>query len=197
VEWNIMKAYQYYPIFVWMLPFGSAFTTNNVVIESKKSFYTNLALSSSSSNNDEGIDVSDLGLTMDDLNAPLPSELLGGIQTTGYQSTSRISNDDACMWTESPTTMKVVLTIPGLRGQPAMCLSTLTSINTLSITAFGRVVWSCILREEVQPDTATFEAKEASSSSSMIPVVEYEVNKAEPGKRWGGFILQIGEDSIL
>jgi hypothetical protein len=31
----------------------------------------------------------------------------------------------------------------------------------------------------------------------MIPVVEYEVKKAEQGKRWGGFILQIGEDSIL
>jgi hypothetical protein len=77
--------------------------------------------------------------------------------------------------------MKVVLTIPGLGGHPAMCLSTLTSINTLSITAFGRVVWSCILQGEVQPDTATFEAKEA-STNSMIPVVEYDVKKVKPGK---------------
>lgn len=147
-------------------------------------------------NESKQIDVSDLGLTMDDLNAPLPDQFLDGIETSGYESTSRIETvqDDACMWTELPDSMKVTLAIPGLRGQPAMCLSVLTATNTLSITAFGRVVWSCILRGNVKPETASFEAQEG---SDMIPIVTFEVDKAKSGERWGGFILQIGEDSIL
>ena len=153
-----------------------------------------IKLASFSSPNE--IDISDLGLTMDDLDAPLPSEILQGIATTGYESTSRISSvqDDACIWTESPKTMQATLAIPGLQGQPATCLSTLTASNTLSVTAFGMVVWSCILRGEVKPETAVFVAKE---SADMIPIIEYELEKSEPGERWGGFILQIGEDSIL
>ena len=142
------------------------------------------------------IDVSDLGLTMDDLNAPLPDQFLEGIETSGYESTSRISSvqDDACMWIEESDTIKATLAIPGLRGQPAMCLSVLTATNTISITAFGRVVWSCILRGNVRPETASFEASEG---SDMIPIISFEVKKSETEERWGGFILQIGEDSIL
>jgi hypothetical protein len=168
----------------------SAFTIP--VVENERRCIIKLA--SSSSPNE--IDVSDLSLTMDDLDAPLPSQLLQGITTTGYESTSRISSvkDDACMWTESPEKMQATLAIPGLRGQPAMCLSTLTASNTLSVTAFGQVVWSCILRGGVKPETVVFEAKE---SADMIPIIEYEVEKSEPDERWGGFILQVGEDSIL
>lgn len=141
-------------------------------------------------------DVADLGLTMDDLKAPLPSYFLGGVETSGYDSTSRLEDvqDDACLWTETREKMNVVLSIPGLRGQPSMCLSVLTATNTVSITAFGRVVWSCILKGSVKAETATFEAQEG---ADMIPVINFEVEKADAGGRWGGFILQIGEDSIL
>ena len=38
------------------------------------------------------VDVSDLGLTMDDLEMPM-EELLSGIESSGYQSTSRASED--------------------------------------------------------------------------------------------------------
>lgn len=140
------------------------------------------------------IDVSDLGLTMEDLDAPLPNEF--DVTTTGYQSTSRLPDvqDDACFWNESAKKMQATLAIPGLRGQPAMSLSVLTSKNTISVSAFGRVVWSCILRGEVKPESATFNVEDG---SDMIPVIEYEVEKNEEGERWSGFILQIGEDSIL
>jgi hypothetical protein len=149
------------------------------------------------SRTNQQVDVSDLGLTMDDFNAPLPNELLEGVETSGYDSTSRLEDiqDDACLWTETPEKMKAILTIPGLRGQPAMCLSVLTATNTVSITAFGRVVWSCILKGSVKPETAAFETEEG---SDRIPVVTFEVEKAsDAGKRWDGFILEIGEDSIL
>lgn len=94
-----------------------------------------------SESSSQQIDVSDLGLTMDDLNAPLPEGFLEGVELSGYESTSRISTvqDDACMWTETPDKIKATLSIPGLRGQPSMCLSVLTASNTVSITAFGRV----------------------------------------------------------
>ena len=149
----------------------------------------------SAESNDE-MSVSDLGLTMDDLNAPLPEGFLNDIQTTGYESTSRVETvqDNGCLWTESSDSIKVTLTIPGLRGQPAAALSTITSTNTLSITAFGRIVWSCILQGEVKPETAFFEVNDG---TDMIPLIEFKVDKEEARKRWGGFILQIGEDSIL
>mmetsp|Transcript_8910 Transcript_8910/g.21209 ORF Transcript_8910/g.21209 Transcript_8910/m.21209 type:complete len:182 (+) Transcript_8910:67-612(+) len=142
------------------------------------------------------IDVSDLGLTMDDLNAPLPSDFLEAVETSGYDSTSRLPdvNDDACFWTETENKMEATLAIPGLRGQPAMGLSVLTASNTVSVSAFGRIVWSCILRGKVKPETAKFETDEG---SDMIPIVRFEAEKADYGERWGGFILQIGEDSIL
>mmetsp|Transcript_22671 Transcript_22671/g.25800 ORF Transcript_22671/g.25800 Transcript_22671/m.25800 type:complete len:212 (-) Transcript_22671:107-742(-) len=171
----------------------------------------NIQLASSSSSSGDKrvkieVDVSDLGLTMKDLEAPLPSELLQGITTTGYESTSRIESvqDNGCSWTESSDRIKVTLAIPGLRGQPAMALSVISSTNTVSVSAFGRIVWSCILRGEVKPQTVVFETKDG---SDMIPVIEYTVEKEssssndnnETGQqqRWGGFILQIGEDSIL
>ncbi|CAJ1964793.1 unnamed protein product [Cylindrotheca closterium] len=152
--------------------------------------------SSSGGSEPPQIDISDLGLTMDDLNAPLPSDLLEAVETSGYDSTSRVPdvNDDACFWTETENKMEAIFAIPGLRGQPAMSLSVLTATNTISITAFGQVVWSCILRSEVNPETAVFETEEG---SDMIPIVKFEVEKANYGERWGGFILHIGEDSIL
>ena len=142
------------------------------------------------------VDVSDLGLTMEDLEAPLPSELLQGIATSGYESTSRIStvDDDGCNWTENEQNMDVTLTIPGLRGQPAACLAVVCSKTTVTITAFGRPVWSCILKGEVDPDSDSFVTEDG---ADMIPVIQLSVTKSDTSKRWGGFIEQIGEDSIL
>jgi len=146
------------------------------------------------------IDVSDLGLTMDDLNAPIPSEFWQVTETSGYESTSRIPSvqDDACFWTETPDEMSVILAIPGLRGQPSMAISVLTSKNTISVSVFGRIVWSAILRGETIPESATFESRDG---SNFIPIIEYSVRKTATGsqgrKRWDGFILQVGEDSLL
>ena len=142
------------------------------------------------------VDVSDLGLSMDDLNAPLPAEFFQQMETTGYESTSRIPSvqDDACMWTEEQSLLKVTLAIPGLRGQPAAALAVELTSNTISIAAFGMVVWSAILRGEVEPESLKFEA---SDGADMIPVIELEMRKKDQSERWGGFILKIGENSIL
>ncbi len=154
------------------------------------------------SGNENGIDVSDLGLTLDDLNKPLPSELFSSIEKSGYQSTSRIPdvNDNGCFWVENSKndgnegTIDVTLTIPGLRGQPAACLAVLFSTTTISVTAFGRVVWSCIQRGTSVPEECSFFTEDG---KDMVPVIQLSVQKKNEDERWDGFILQVGEDSIL
>eukprot|EP00560_Eucampia_antarctica_P007834 CAMPEP_0197828960 /NCGR_PEP_ID=MMETSP1437-20131217/5445_1 /TAXON_ID=49252 ORGANISM="Eucampia antarctica, Strain CCMP1452" /NCGR_SAMPLE_ID=MMETSP1437 /ASSEMBLY_ACC=CAM_ASM_001096 /LENGTH=217 /DNA_ID=CAMNT_0043430391 /DNA_START=86 /DNA_END=739 /DNA_ORIENTATION=+ len=151
---------------------------------------------SGSSSSSFEVDVSDLGLTMDDLNAPLPPEMFG-MSTSGYESTSIIRDveDDGCAWTESAGQMEATLTIPGLRGQPAACLAVdYADDGSISVTAFGRIVWSCILRNKYLTDTATFTSEDG---PDMVPVIEVSFQKAVGSERWGGFIAQIGENSLL
>ena len=71
-----------------------------------------------------GIDVSDLGLTMDDLNAPLPEEAFQ-LTKSGTQSTSRVPgvDDDGCVWEETAEDMEVTLSIPGRSSWSAACRS--------------------------------------------------------------------------
>jgi hypothetical protein len=90
--------------------------------------------------------------------------------------------------------MDVTLSIPGLRGQPAAALSLNMTKNTATITAFGMAVWSCILRGNCDPTSSTFSI---SDGNDMTPLIEISVKKMKSGERWGGFIAQIGEDSIL
>jgi hypothetical protein len=141
------------------------------------------------------IDVSDLGLTLSDLEAPLPQEMFA-ITSSGTESTSRIPSvqDDGCLWEESPDTIDVTLSIPGLRGQPPAALLLDMTKNTATITAFGMAVWSCILRGDCDPSSVMFSATDG---NDMVPLIEISVKKLRSGERWGGFIAQIGEDSIL
>jgi hypothetical protein len=153
-------------------------------------------------NEDGSVDVSDLGLTMEDFNKPLPKELLASIERSGYQSTSRIPDveDDGCYWIESNNmsenygTIDVTLVIPGLRGQPAGCLSVLFSTTTVSVSAFGMIVWSCIQKGISNPDGCSFLIEDG---KDMVPIIQMSVEKRDKDKVWDGFILQVGEDSIL
>ena len=53
--------------------------------------------------------------------------------------------------------VSVDLTIPGLLGQPAAALATELTPTTLTLTAFGMAVWSCVLRGEIDPQAAASE----------------------------------------
>ena len=144
---------------------------------------------------DGSIDVSDLGLTMDDLNAPLPEEAFQ-LTKSGTESTSRVPGveDDGCVWEETANSMEVTLSIPGLRGQPPSALALDITKNTVTITAFGYAVWSCILRGNCDPETVSFSATDG---ADMVPLITTSVKKLDKSQRWDGFILQCGEDSIL
>lgn len=139
------------------------------------------------------VDVRDLNLTMEDLNKPLPSEFLQSLRSAGYESTNRLLDDEGCQWTESLESLNVELQIPGLRGQPSAAMAVLFSKTTMSVSVFGRVVWSAILRGTIDPDKCSFESADG---VGMVPVLRLTVRKAT-SEWWGGFILQIGEDSLL
>ena len=50
------------------------------------------------------MDVSDLGVTMDDLKAPISDVM--DVEASGCESTSRISPDSGCVWSESASRME-------------------------------------------------------------------------------------------
>ena len=51
------------------------------------------------------MDVSDLGVTMDDLKAPISDVM--DVEASGCESTSRISPDSGCVWSETASRMEV------------------------------------------------------------------------------------------
>lgn len=179
--------------------YASAFATMPMSSPSKWQLYSSADDGGTGSSSRDGdvvsIDVSDLGLTMADFDKKIPIHNFS-IESSGYQSTSRIPevDDGGCHWVENAEDVDVTLRIPGLVGQPAEALSVLFSTTTVSVAAFGRVVWSAILMGIADLDDCTFLTVEGKDG---VPVIQLNVRKRDVDERWGGFILQIGEDSIL
>jgi hypothetical protein len=145
-----------------------------------------------------GIDVSDLGLSLTDLQKPLPAGLDAALSVTsmGIESTSGLpeKRDEGISWRESFDTIEATLVIPGLRGQPAAAMLVELAETTCTITVFGRIIWSGILRGEIDPRASMGYVK----LDGMQPVIDVSMRKAYPeGDRWNGFLLSIGVDSVL
>ena len=141
------------------------------------------------------VDVADLGVTMEDLDKSLIEDG-ASIVTEGYESTSREPTvaDDGCAWTESKDALEVVLTIPGLRGQPSGSLAVDVTPTTCTVSSFGFAVWSCQLRGRADAESAVVGIRDG---DDLTPVITVCVDKAPGSQRWGGFIADIGEDSLL
>mmetsp|Transcript_21420 Transcript_21420/g.46525 ORF Transcript_21420/g.46525 Transcript_21420/m.46525 type:complete len:196 (-) Transcript_21420:373-960(-) len=148
-----------------------------------------------SNNGVTSIDVSDLGITISDLEKSIPKQDIS-LESSGYQSTSKIPdvNDDGCHWVENPEDIEVTLRIPGLVGQPAEALSVMFSTTTVSVTAFGRIAWSAIQMGMSDIDDCSFLIVDGIGG---IPTIQLSIGKRDVDERWGGFILQVGEDSLL
>lgn len=169
---------------------------------------TSIRSSESDTNNDSDgsgvfVDVSDLGLVMEDLQKPIPSELLGDFKITanGVESTSRIEslNDEGCLWEESSDLIGATLSIEGLRGQPVAAMDVKFSTTTCTISVFGYSIWSCLLKGECFPESALTKIEEGYDN---VPLITLSVAKKKdsagvPMPGWEGFIGQIGEDSLL
>ena len=136
------------------------------------------------------VDVSDLGLSLEDLEAPIPWG--DGLEASGSESSSAISDDGGCLWRETAEVVSATLTIPGLVGQPSDALGCEFTESTLTVTAWGRTIWSCVLRGELKPE----EARWGVAMEGMQPVIEIAAPKGGTD-RWGGFIKKMGVDSLL
>ena len=197
-------------IFVVLLQSSSqtttAFSLSSTITTTSRTTRTTIF---SSSNDNEGyfiaptsdiqsIDVSDLGLTLDDFDVTFPKSSDGGIQitTSGYESTSMIPSvdDNGLSWEEDSNIVGVQLSIPGLRGQPIAAMDVAITSNTCTVTVFGYAVWSCLLKGECVPESSSFQIEDG---KDMLPLITVSVEKKNKEKRWDGFILSIGEDSIL
>ena len=66
------------------------------------------------------MDVSDLGVTMDDLKAPISDVM--DVEASGCESTSRISPDSGCVWSETASRMEV-------RSAPAAAIPCIQAVT--------------------------------------------------------------------
>lgn len=125
-------------------------------------------------------------------------------QINGTQSTTRVDAlNEGCAWVEDAETLTAEVRIPGLRGQPAGCLAAHVAtsrdaerrgLGTVSVMAFGRVVWGCVLRGAIVPDMSSVEAEDG---ALMMPTLLISVRKLPGSSRWNGFIGEIDGDCLL
>jgi len=141
------------------------------------------------------VDVSDLGLTMEDLEKVLDPELLGGIDSSGYQSSSRVAgqDDQGVAWSETIDEIEATLRLPGLRGQPTAAIAVDFTDTTCVVTAFGMAVWSCVLVDEVEVSSTSWSVEDGPEA---VPAIRVRATK-QRSARWSGFLQQVGENSIL
>eukprot|EP00327_Prymnesium_parvum_P039378 CAMPEP_0195639768 /NCGR_PEP_ID=MMETSP0815-20121206/25782_1 /TAXON_ID=97485 /ORGANISM="Prymnesium parvum, Strain Texoma1" /LENGTH=116 /DNA_ID=CAMNT_0040782373 /DNA_START=43 /DNA_END=389 /DNA_ORIENTATION=- len=104
---------------------------------------------------DSGVDVSDLHVAMEDLEIPLDLPGEAQIATGGVEHSSGVVEDNAIHWSETPTVLSAVLSIPGLMGQPAEALAVELTENTMTVTAFAMPIWSCVLRGAIDAELSS------------------------------------------
>lgn len=175
----------------------TAFSLSSSFASASKKYHTTSYPFFMSDDNIQSIDVSDLGLTLDDFDVKFPTAGEGGFQITasGYESTSRIPSDDnkGLLWEEDSNAIGVNLSIPGLRGQPVAAMDVAITSNTCTVTVFGYAVWSCIFKGVCLPESSSFQIGDG---NDMTPLITLSIDK-KTTDRWDGIIASIGEDSIL
>ena len=135
----------------------------------------------------------------------LPEVDAAALVTQGIESSTRdaSSNDQGCVWTETPETVMVELQLQGLRGQPAAALAVHLDTSRdaqwrgrgmCTVTAFGRVVWSCVLRGPIDVEACSFEAEDG---AQMLPLMRVTVRKMRSAPRWDGFIDEIEFNTLI
>lgn len=96
------------------------------------------------------VDVSDLNITMSDLDKSL--EKLA-IESTG------ISKRGYYRWVESMTDMDVIMTHPGMIGQPGEAVDCIFTDSTVTVSIFGYIVWSAIFMGPVVSSQCSFKSR--------------------------------------
>ena len=144
----------------------------------------------------KAVDVSDLGITMEDLEKPIEMQNGLDISATGVESTSGTNDDGGISWEENSAWMKATIKIPGLMGQPAESLNVALTENTMSVQAFGMQVWSCVLKGTINPEVSQPRTK-FEGAMGAVPTITVELSKPPGAERWNGLVGSVGVDSIL
>ena len=136
------------------------------------------------------VDVSDLGITMDQLYEPLNDDM--DIESRG--SSKHFS------WREQADAVYVTMKHEGMRGQPSGAIDVQFTDTTVTVTIFGYVVWSGILAGAADAAICEYEAKDEMENN--IPLITMKITKRldivnGDANRWNNFITGLGQDSIL
>lgn len=161
-----------------------AFVPINVVHTSSNTFNRLKKLCNNKPAN--SVDVSDLNVTLSDLEKPLDDVELefesSGTSERGYYS-----------WIESLKHIEVSFSHPGIRGQPKDAILAELTSSTFTISIFGYVTYSAVLEGPIIPEESKIEV---SDGNDNIPKIFLDVTKARPG-RWNGFIREVGANGLL
>ena len=135
------------------------------------------------------VDVSDLGISMDQLYDPLDAM---SVESRG--SSKHFS------WWEQADAVYVSMKHEGMRGQPAGAIDIQFTDTTVTVTIFGYIVWSGLLAGVADATKCEFEAKD--DLNDNIPSISMKLAKridmVNGGtNRWDNFITDLGQDSIL
>ena len=129
------------------------------------------------------VDVSDIGLTMEDLQVKLEDWNVKsfGTSSKGYYN-----------WVEGITMVEVEMIHPGIRGQPLEAIRVDFTSTTVTVCVFGYAVWSGVLAGSAEPSRSTY----ALSSNGVQPIITFSIEKSDES-RWNEFISSVGVDSLL
>ena len=166
-----------------LLAYLDAFVPVKVKYSSSNTFLQKKLYNINPSNS---VDVSDLNITMSDLEKPLDDVELefesSGVSERGYYS-----------WVESLKHIEVSFSHPGIRGQPKDAILAEFTSSTLTISIFGYVTYSAVLEGPIIPEESKIEI---SDGDDNIPKIFLDVTKATPG-RWNRFVREVGANGLL
>ena len=129
------------------------------------------------------IDVSDLALTLEDISKPL-TELTAAV----------INQNSFSEWAETLDRVDINMRHPGMRGQPAGAVLVDFTPTTVTVSFFGYIVWSGILKGPIDPQQCSFRAVEG---SDRIPAISLHLRKAFPERWEEDWIDCTGVDGVL
>lgn len=132
------------------------------------------------------VDVSDLNVSVTDLEKSL-EELELAVESTGTSARGYYK------WVESLTKMDVIMTHPGMLGQPGEAMDVIFTDTTVTVTCFGYIIWSALFIAPVVPEECSFTSKSMDDRNVKF---EFSISKVYY-ERWNEFISGVGLNGVL
>jgi hypothetical protein len=133
------------------------------------------------------VDVSDLGITVTDLNKPMEIQTeSSGVGARGYYS-----------WVEGNEFINVDFQHPGTAGQPAGSMRVDFTETTVGICVFGYAVWMAIPSGRLVPEQCSFTVEEAPVGQNRVPIVKMRMLKSWESQGHWSEAFDVSPNSML